>query len=66
LRFIIFDPTPIFPRKGFDFALIFSREIRPEKNRENFDILQSHNKLSARYLRAFIRFLAGFSGIEYH
>jgi hypothetical protein len=30
--------------------LIFSREIRPEKNREIFGILQSHNKLSARHL----------------
>jgi hypothetical protein len=31
--------------------LIFSREIRPEKKREIFDIFQSHNKLSARHLQ---------------
>jgi hypothetical protein len=31
--------------------LIFSREIRPEKNREIFDILKSHNILSSRYLQ---------------
>jgi hypothetical protein len=30
--------------------LIFSREIRPGKNRENFDILQSHNKLAINHL----------------
>jgi hypothetical protein len=31
-------------------GLIFSIEMCPEKNREIFGILQSHNKLSARYL----------------
>jgi hypothetical protein len=31
-------------------ALIFSRGMCPEKNSENFRILQSHNKLSARHL----------------
>jgi hypothetical protein len=32
-------------------GLIFSREIRPEKNREIFRILQSHNMLSERWLQ---------------
>jgi hypothetical protein len=32
-------------------ALIFSRAIWPEKNRENVRILQSHNILQARHLR---------------
>jgi hypothetical protein len=32
-------------------GLIFSREMCPEKNSENFRILQSHNQLSARCLQ---------------
>jgi hypothetical protein len=31
--------------------LVFSREIRPGKNREISDILNSHNILSARHLQ---------------
>ncbi len=39
----------LFPRRLS--GLIFSREMRPGKNSENSIILQSHNQLSARWLR---------------
>jgi hypothetical protein len=38
-----------FSLKGFDFN--FLKRNAPEKNRENFRILQSHNQLSARWLQ---------------
>jgi len=38
------------PRKASGQSFNFLKKIRPEKNREIFSILQSHNRLSTKHL----------------
>jgi hypothetical protein len=44
-------PFTLQPRTPKAFGVDFFKRICPEKNREIFRILQSHNMLSTRYLQ---------------
>jgi hypothetical protein len=44
-------PFTLQPQTPKAFGVDFLKKIRPGKNRENFDILNNHNMLSARCLQ---------------